>query len=223
MNLDVRTYPWKRFSISKLYGDQITIEVDDDIMAFIKKSKLLGKNVIDGGSNIGVMSLVLSDVVGKKGLVYAFELQPVIYRIAISNHNQNKAANIIQYNKALSNKSGEQVGFTHIDYSAEILSSVGIKTEPSLSGQEHCGMVETIAIDDLNIENVGLIKLDLEGYEPKALDGMWGTIDKWKPNMIIEISPGYLGNGANDLIETIKAHGYSLVGNESYNYFCEPN
>jgi FkbM family methyltransferase len=222
MKFYIEILQWNGSPVLKLAQDQIIPEVDQDIIDFINKSNLSGKNVIDGGSNIGLISLLLSDAVGDNGLVYSFELQRIIYQIGCANAVLNGRNNIISLNAALSNESGKMVGFTSIDYFGERISSTGIRTEPELGSIDYYDRVKTIAIDDLNIQNVGLIKLDLEGSEPSALDGMWRTIDQWKPRMIIEISPGYLGNNANDLIEKIKSHGYSLTGNESYNYFCEP-
>lgn len=222
MKFNTEILQWGSCSILKLAQDQIIPEVDEDIIDFISKSHLLGKNAIDGGSNIGLISLLLSEAVGDHGLVYSFELQRIIYQAGCGNAILNGRQNIISFNSALSNESGKMVGFTAIDYYGEKISSTGIRTETELGTIDYYDRTKTIAIDDLNIQNVGLIKLDLEGNEPKALDGMWRTIDQWKPRMIIEISPGYLGSGANDLIEAIKSHGYSLTGNESHNYFCEP-
>lgn len=222
MKFNTEILQWGSCSILKLAEDQIIPEVDDDIIDFIAKSHLLGKNVIDGGSNIGLISLLLSEAVGDHGLVYSFELQRIIYQAGCGNAILNGRHNIVSFNAALSNESGKMVGFTAIDYAGEKISSTGIRTETELGVIDYYDRVKTIAIDDLNIQNVGLIKLDLEGNEPKALDGMWRTVDQWRPRMIIEISPGYLGNEANGLIEAIKSHGYSLTGNESYNYFCEP-
>lgn len=222
MKFDIEILQWNSCQILKLAKDQIIPEVDEDIVDFINKSNLSGKNVIDGGSNIGLISLLLSNAVGDNGIVYSFELQRIIYQVGCANAMLNGRHNIVSFNAALSNESGKMVGFTPIDYFGEKISSTGIRTEPLFGTIDYFDRAKTIAIDDLNINNVGLIKLDLEGNEPMALDGMWRTIDQWRPNMIIEISPGYLGNGANDLIELIKSHGYSLTGNESHNYFCKP-
>lgn len=222
MNFDVSISRWGGFSILKLAKDQITPSIDESMIDFINKSNLDGKNVVDGGSNIGLVSLFLSEVVGDNGLVYAFELQRIIHQVGCANAVMNGRLNIISFNLALSNTSGIMTGFSNIDYMGETISSTGIRSEPTFGEIDYYDRIKTIALDDLNIQNVGLIKLDLEGSEPQALEGMWRTIDQWRPYMIIEISPGYLGSGATDLIELIKTHGYSLTGNKSYNYFCEP-
>ncbi len=214
---------WGQYSIKKIEQDNMAVYVNDDIMDELKKINLKGKTVIDGGSNIGIYSLVFSDMVGDSGLVYAFEIQPLIYELGNENFILNKKENIISLNKALSCDRWQTIGFTYINYNEENISSVGVKTEPSLSGHSHCGEISTITLDSLEIQNVGLIKLDLEGHEPEALEGMWGTIDKWKPYMIIELSPSYLKGAENSIIENIKSRGYLINKLTDYNYCFKPN
>lgn len=222
--MNIINYKWNGYSISKIENDQTTMLISDDIMSELKKMNLSGKNAIDGGCNLGVFSLILSDLVGNFGIVYSFDPQKEILKLAIENAKQNGKNNVSFYNVALSDKSGEVVGFSNIDYeSNEYVSSGGIKTEPSLCGQPHCGSIETLAIDDLKLNNIGIIKLDIEGYEQKALDGMWETIDRCKPYMIIELSDGYLGDeGVIDTIEKTKSHGYEVILLSDFNYLCRP-
>lgn len=222
MSYELSIHKWRRFSISKIKNDDAHIYINPDMVKFIDSLNLKNKNIIDGGSSIGVFALYLTRKIGKKGMVYAFEIQNEINNIAKDNAQRNKKTNIIFHHQALSNKSGEKVGFTHIDYSQQNISSVGIRTEPSLNGQPHCGEVETVALDDLGIENIGLIKLDLEGNEPKALEGMWETIEKQKPYLIIELSPVYLENKEQETIDKIISKGYSVKELSDYNYCFSP-
>jgi len=223
MGLEVSVQKVGDLSILKLTKDHIQFTESEDMIAFIKKANLQGKNVIDGGSNIGLISLLLSTEVGGSGLVYGFELQRLIFQIGCGNVVLNGRSNVISFNAALSNISGNMVGFSTIDYSEEKVSSTGIRTEPTFGKIDYYDRVKTIALDDLNIQNVGLIKLDLEGHEPEALDGMWATIDKWKPYLVIELSNGYLGvQKVREMVSLIESHGYSITEGESFNYFAEP-
>lgn len=215
-------HKYGNYSIVKIEGDRMQIEVSNDILSFLCKCNLSGKNVIDGGSNIGLFSLVLSDLVGLAN-VYAFELQRIIFQIGCANAVLNGKTNIISFNNPLSDVSGRFVGFTGINYHADYLSSVGVKTESQLGSMDYYDRAKTIALDDLNIENVGLVKLDLEGHEPKALEGMRRTIDKYKPFLLIEISAGYLEErGVKELIEKINSHGYIQTELSDHNFAFEP-
>ncbi|MHB1583945.1 MAG: FkbM family methyltransferase [Acidimicrobiales bacterium] len=47
--------------------------------------------------------------------------------------------------------------------------------------------VETIRLDSLDVDDVGLIKIDVEGHERQALLGAAGLVEKWRPNLVVEI------------------------------------
>lgn len=222
MSYELITHRWKWFKVQSIKNDCAHPYIEPQIMDFLKRIDIKGKNVVDGGSNIGIYSLMFSRLIGKKGHVHAFEIQSELNNIAFKNSTNNNKKNITFHNNALSDNSTSMVGFTHIDYNAENISSVGVRTEPELRGQPHCGEVRTIAIDDLNIENIGVIKLDLEGSEPKALDGMWKTIDKYKPYLIIELSPVYLNGKQQETINKVISHGYSVKELSDHNYIFEP-
>jgi FkbM family methyltransferase len=220
--MNLVTAKWRWFTIVKIEGDNIAIYINEDLMLFLKSINIKGKEVIDGGCSIGIYALYFSIMIGKAGVVHAFELQHEIAQLAITNAELNKKENIRVYNSALSNVSGELVGFTYINYNEQSISSVGVKTEQSLKGSPHCGNVETVAIDALKLNNVGLIKLDIEGHEPQALGGMWETIDRCKPYLVVELSPVYLENKQQETIDKIMSHGYSVKELSDFNYVFEP-
>ena len=47
--------------------------------------------------------------------------------------------------------------------------------------------VETISIDSMNLEDLTLLKIDVEGHEIEALHGALITIKKYKPIIICEV------------------------------------
>ncbi len=53
------------------------------------------------------------------------------------------------------------------------------------------GLVPIISIDSLDLKNVGLIKLDIEGYESLAIKGAEKTIRRCKPVLLIEWKEEY--------------------------------
>lgn len=48
--------------------------------------------------------------------------------------------------------------------------------------------VRTIRIGDLGLPSLGLLKIDVEGWEPKVLEGAMETIAKYKPIVVAEIN-----------------------------------
>ena len=130
-----------------------------------------GMQVIDLGAYIGYFSLVAAKCVGKTGKIYAFEPDPTNYDLLAKNIHANKYENIIvPSQKAVSNQSGA--------YPLFLSDKDG--TGSSLFGAPAVGknkvVVDTISLDKyLEIQGwppIHLIKMDVEGAEKAALDGM---------------------------------------------------
>ncbi|WP_277602668.1 MULTISPECIES: FkbM family methyltransferase [Protofrankia] len=52
---------------------------------------------------------------------------------------------------------------------------------------EHTVKVETVRLDSLDVDDVGLVKIDVEGHELAVLRGAEGIIRRWRPNLVVEI------------------------------------
>ena len=63
-------------------------------------------------------------------------------------------------------------------------------------------------IDSFNFNNVKLIKLDVEGYEFKALNGMINTLIKYCPKLIIETHTSELFKLCSDFLNKLN---YKLI------------
>jgi FkbM family methyltransferase len=66
--------------------------------------------------------------------------------------------------------------------------------------------VDTIRIDDLDLTDVGLIKVDVEGHEAAALRGAEGTVRRYRPTMVVEVE--YAHGSAAECLELLDAWGY---------------
>ena len=77
------------------------------------------------------------------------------------------------------------------------------------------GTIPTLQIDDLGLPVCDLIQLDLEGWEPYALQGAETTLARCRPVLCIEInkSLGYISSGPTpaDVRAYIQSHGYRFV------------
>lgn len=70
-------------------------------------------------------------------------------------------------------------------------------------------------LDSLDLGDVGFIKIDVEGFEARVIDGARGTIARCRPVMLIEIEEVHTGEPPSVLIERIAGLGYgcyALVG-----------
>lgn len=94
---------------------------------------------------------------------------------------------------------------------------VGMHTSEGSSGDswvEGSGNILLKKLDDFNIENVDLIKVDCEGYELYALRGAAETLKRCRPVVIVEQKPGRAqkwGLGETDAVTYLSSLGARLI------------
>jgi len=85
--------------------------------------------------------------------------------------------------------------------------------------------VRVKTLDSFNLWNVGLIKVNTEGYEIPVLLGAKKTILKWKSRIIIEVHEP-IKEQLSKLIPLIKTFGYNMTIKYKIGKFpmliCEP-
>jgi FkbM family methyltransferase len=150
-----------------------------------------GHIFVDVGANIGYFTMLAAHLVGSSGAVWAIEpmdknLQ-LIYRGIARN------------------------GFGHVHVIACAASDrrevVRVATGPGTSN----GQVENLAsgsdallysqterLDELlvGLGGLNLLKLDIEGFEPKAWDGLRRTLERYRPTVLTEFHPYCMRNYA---------------------------
>ena len=134
-----------------------------------------GDVFVDGGANVGFYSLLAARALEGRGCVISFEPDPRNLPILHSNlqiNNLNALARVVP--KALSNNEGD-LDFWGAQDNSWGGSVVGL---PSANGRQL--KVPATTLDSYaaatNLEGVDIIKLDIEGAEPLALEGMRTTL-----------------------------------------------
>lgn len=139
-----------------------------------------GAVVLDVGANIGAHTIPLAQLVGSEGVVVAFEPQPILHQILCANLVLNSIPNVLTYAMALGNCEGE-CRIPVLDYS-QSNNFGGISMDMVEEGEA----VPMGRLDDFQLERVDFIKLDVEGFESKVLEGAAETIARCHPIMYIE-------------------------------------
>lgn len=136
----------------------------------------LGGNMIHAGTFFGDMLPSFSRAT--PGLVYAFE--PVLenYVMAKLCVEMNALDNVVLLNAAL----GQKTGVTFIDTGDSDAPHNGGASSVSERGQT----TSLLAIDALDLHDVTLIQLDVEGFELSALRGGARTLERDAPVVMIE-------------------------------------
>lgn len=145
------------------------------------------QNIIDVGANTGIYSLIAKSV-NNKANVYAFEPVKRVFKKLEENNILNNF-DIQSYEFALSNYDGEAVIF---DQNTEHTYSVAVNKNLTEIGESVIETkIKTIKlssfIEQNNIQNVDLIKIDVETHEAEVLEGFGNYLEKYKPSMLIEI------------------------------------
>ena len=125
-----------------------------------------GDTFVDVGANIGLMSLYASRIVKQSGKVYAFEPHPGTREILMENIKINQVYNIYVSPFAVGSQKGKSKLYDSPDHNR---GSASI-TEFDASAHGYDVNIVTLS-EQLDNQDIRLIKIDVEGYELEALKG----------------------------------------------------
>jgi len=150
-------------------------------------SRLLrtGATVVDAGGNIGQYTLLAAAGVGPTGAVHTFEPVPHNYERLTANVAANHFHNVHANRAALWQEAGE------------LCLGRGEEFEGTNDGTYSVGVrgsirAPAVRFDEYRTTNrihqVDLIKMDIEGAEWSALQGMTQTLEQDRPIVLIEVN-----------------------------------
>ena len=153
------------------------------------------KSVIDAGANMGLHSIAFAKSIYDDQKVYAFECHPEIYPCLEYNSNFK----IIPSSSGLS--SHNHTAYVPSIYTHGFENTADIKVTDD-SSLEYPVKLKTI--DSYEYDNIGFIKIDTEWHEDFVIDGAIDTINKNRPNMVIEIMGGHnIETAPKDIVDKI--------------------
>lgn len=180
-------------------------------------SKYLRKNMVclDIGANIGYYSTLYSKIIGKGGLVLAIEPSPLNFRYLKKNLEFQKFSNSKLYNCACGDKNGT-VNF-QVDTRTNKCKVVSKNIKPDSNTEIIAVPLRTIndIVEEIKVNRIDFLKIDVEGYEMKVLEGAWQSIRKFKPTIQIELHINRLGESVTkEIINRLKKEGYKIIYND---------
>ncbi len=170
-----------------------------------------GMRVIDVGANVGYYSALISDLIGPNGIVLAIEPDSESFKYLLKTIKSSKNKNIRPFLKAASDHNNILPLYISKDNRGD---NRLYKTNQKRNSID----VETIILDELIINNkinqVDLIKIDVQGYEPKVIRGMKNIIKTSnKIILLTEFWPkGIVDAGENpiDFLKMLRSLDFSL-------------
>lgn len=134
-----------------------------------------GDIVIDGGSNFGFFALLAATKLQGKGCVFAFEPDPESFSLLQQNIRRNGFGDAIRAERLALTDNGGTFDFA-VNSEEPMLSSLVFGKANSARSVR----VEGVCLDDFlatsGLDRADIIKLDLEGAEPLALEGARGVL-----------------------------------------------
>ncbi len=166
-------------------------EFESDLITEHIKMLKSGDVFVDIGANIGYYSFLASNCMGNNGTIYSFEPSLREFRRLIKGISDNNCKNIIPSNIAISNTNGLQT----LTLSKHHTGLNKLNLNKSI--EKFNFNVPTIKFDDffylMNMRQIDLMKIDVEGAELLVLYGMKNILKEKKiTKIIVEITPKFL-------------------------------
>jgi FkbM family methyltransferase len=141
---------------------------------------------VDIGANLGLFSAAMARSFPDRK-VYAFEPVPATVRRAAATFALNNLTNVTLVGAAVGDTDSEIV-FYDAPGCSEYASA--IPTDQPIKVKWHeirvpCLRLDTVA-PQLGISDIALLKIDVEGYEPKVIAGAEALIRRTQPNIVYE-------------------------------------
>ena len=173
-----------------------------------------GGIAVDVGANIGWHTLLMASLVGPEGRVLAAEVNPSVRERLQANVQLNQFSQIVILPYAIANTKGTLPFWAP---SADDPNSGNGFVERDAQIRE--GLIEVEArpldelISDAGLEQVNLLKVDVEGFEWPVFEGAESTIVDFRPHVVFEYDSAYAARGGGSvalLAKFFQRHRYRL-------------
>jgi len=183
-------------------------EFEPHLVEFFGRAVPEGGTVIDIGANIGVHTLALSRIVGG-GRVVAVEPAPANLRHLEWNIAANDCSNVTVAAVGLSDEPGQaELNFSSTHPGGAFLADTDVHDQEAFHIE--LSTLDAIA-DELGIDQLDLVKIDVEGSEPQVLEGGRRVLTTHRPVVIMEANPiplaRFRGAAVSELVAAASTFG----------------
>jgi len=171
-----------------------------------------GDTVLDIGANLGLVTFILSSLVGPSGTVHSFEPIPAMQELIERSRDRNGATNIRLHKCAL----GAESSVLSLSVPRGHAGSASFMAERRHADSDQIDVpVRTLSevLDDEGIGPIRLVKIDVEGFEPQVLAGAEAHFSRNAPDAILfelNEAPDTDG-GTHPTLEFLEKLGYRFL------------
>lgn len=188
-----------------------------NIIILLRRLLTPGMVVIDGGANIGEISLVAAKLISRQGRVIAFEPVPAFADQLQRHADANDLTNLTVCRFGLSDRRGEASIYVADSEFRDGTRHEGLATLfPTPDRPRADARINLLSLDEFaneNLDRVDLVKLDIEGGELAALQGASNLLRTQGPALIVEIGEvtcTAAGYEMADIARLISSYGYTI-------------
>ena len=185
------------------YPGAILGRTEKPLLDWFRMNVRPGETWLDVGAHYGYTAIALAEMVGAGGRVYAFEPS-----LTTAGHlNRTRALNGLEQLKVVPFALTEQGG----------IRTASVAIERGMANHDFGGTttedIFLVGFDQLwkalDGRVVDGVKIDVQGMELKALEGMCGMLAERRPKVVIEFHPGVSRTSILDLLAKAR---YSSIG-----------
>ena len=163
----------------------------EKFIAYCKENNKKFDHILDIGAWVGTWSMAMNPYCGR---VMAFEPDPIHYSCLVKN-----VADDIETHQLAVGSDTKMISLSTDDFTQE----------KRVIGD---GEIPMVTIDSLNLSDVDVIKIDVEGYEMEVLKGAKKTLQKNKYVMIeLNSNTGKYGSSNKECMDLLHKNGYKLL------------
>jgi FkbM family methyltransferase len=171
---------------------------------------------IDIGAHIGLLSVIISQKIGKNSKCYSFEPTPSTFGLLKQTIKINGKENVVTpFQMAVSDKVGK-TKFYITDIEAHNSNSLSVSHRENAN--EHPVDIDVTTIDAFvkqnNLSQLDFLKIDAEGAEYAVLKGSKESIEKFRPLILLAIHPQFVknfGDNLSSIWDFLSQYNYKVI------------
>ena len=207
------------YSVAAPLGDEVgrTIfyfgDLDRKVTWACSRLVRSGDTVLDIGANLGLVSFVLSAIVGTAGHVHAFEPNPAMVALIEKAIQRNAVSNINLHPFAL----GSMEGTLELSVPARNAGAASLVPGRLWGGRlsmKTAVPVRTLSafMSEQGVGHIRLVKMDVEGFEAEVIDGATDAFSADPPDVILFELNDSVPDIRHPTIATLNELGYGFFG-----------